>query len=277
VHNDVVVVIGAGGMGQAIARRVGSGRSVLLADSDEHGLDVATAALESEGHRATSRRVDVSSPESVRELVHAAIGLGHVVQVVHTAGVSPAQATSTDILRVDAVGVALVLEELGQVITEGGSGVVIASMAGHLAAPLTVEQEQQLRGTPAAELLQLPMIGPYREDHPGAAYAFAKRANQLRVQAASVAWGERGARVNSISPGVISTSMGRHELSSEAGDTMRQMIGVSAAKRLGTPDDIAGVAAFLLGPDATFITGTDILVDGGVVASLRSGPSGPST
>jgi NAD(P)-dependent dehydrogenase (short-subunit alcohol dehydrogenase family) len=142
---------------------------------------------------------------------------------------------------------------------------------------LTVEQEQILRSTPVVDLLELPVVCQYRDGDPGMAYAFAKRANQLRVQAASVTWGARGARVNSISPGVIATSMGRQELSSDAGATMRAMIGISAAQRLGTPEDIAAVAAFLLGSEATFVTGTDLLVDGGVVASLRCGHPGAPT
>jgi NAD(P)-dependent dehydrogenase (short-subunit alcohol dehydrogenase family) len=149
-------------------------------------------------------------------------------------------------------------------------------MAGHLAEPLSAEEENELRSVPAGDLLQLPVVQRYSEGNSGLAYAMAKRANQLRVQAASVAWGGRGARLNSISPGIISTSMGRLELSSDAGEIMQAMIDGSPTNRIGTSGDIASVAAFLLGPDASFITGTDVLVDGGVVASLRSGRRGPS-
>jgi NAD(P)-dependent dehydrogenase (short-subunit alcohol dehydrogenase family) len=267
----VLVVIGAGGMGQVIARRLGTGRSVLLADVSEDTLRAGADVLARAGHDVATRQVDVSSRASVAALAAAAREKGEVVQVVHTAGLSPAQAPAAAILAVDLVGVALVLDELGRVVAPGGAGVVIASMAGHMAPPLPPEQEAQLATTPAEELLALPFAGPDRVTDPGAAYALAKRANLLRVQAASGEWGKRGARINSISPGVISTSMGRLELASEVGPIMQAMISASATGRLGTPDDIAAAAAFLLGPEASFITGTDLLVDGGVVAAVGAG------
>jgi NAD(P)-dependent dehydrogenase (short-subunit alcohol dehydrogenase family) len=272
---DVLIVVGAGGMGMSIARRLGSGRTVLIADSNPEVLGSAIASLRAEGLDASERQVDVTSAESVRDFAAEAASMGRVIHLVHTAGVSPVQATATDVLRVDLLGTALVLEEVGQVMAEGGAGVAIASMAGHLAEPLTVAEENELRSAPVEDLLNLPVVKRYCESNSGLAYAMAKRANLLRVQAASVAWGARGTRLNSISPGVISTSMGRLELSSGAGEIMRAMIDGSASKRIGTPGDIASVAAFLLGPEASFITGTDVLVDGGVVASVRSGHSGP--
>ena len=268
---NVLVVIGAGGMGQVIARRLGPGKAVVLADLDEAVLRAAARALTDDGHDVTTRRVDVSSRRSVAELAGTAAAMGEVVQVVHTAGLSPAQAPAAAILAVDLLGVALVLEEFGKVVTSGGSGVVIASMAGHMTAPFTPEQEAQLATTPTDELLGLDFVSPEQVTDAGTAYALAKRANVLRVQAASAPWGERGARINSISPGIISTSMGKQELDSAVGQFMRAMITASATGRLGTPDDIAAAAVFLLGPDASFITGTDLLVDGGVVAAVRAG------
>ena len=271
-NRDVLVVIGVGGMGRAIARRQGAGKSVLLADFDEATLKAAADALAGDGHEVTTRRVDVASRESVRELAEAASTLGGVTQVAHTAGLSPAQAPAPAILAVDLLGVALVLEEFGRVIAADGAGVVISSMAGHQGlAPLTPEQEAALANTPADELLGLPFLAPDRIAHPGIAYGIAKRANHLQVQAASAPWGDRGARINSISPGIVSTPMGRHELRSESGEIMRAMIEASATGRLGTPDDIASAAAFLLGPESGFVTGTDLLVDGGVIAAQRSG------
>lgn len=268
---DVLVVIGTGGMGQVIARRLGPGRAVLLADVNEDALQSSADALRRDGHQVTSRRVDVSSRDSVAGLAEAARSLGPVAQVAHTAGLSPAQATARAILAVDLLGTALVLEELGRVVAPGGAGVVIASMAGHLTPPLSADQEGQLANSPADELLSLPFASPEEVTDPGSAYALAKRANVLRVQAASSSWGQRGARINSISPGVISTSMGHQELESEVGPFMRAMVSASATGRIGTPDDIAAAAAFLLGPDASFVTGTDLLVDGGVVAAVRAG------
>lgn len=269
MDNPVLVVIGTGGIGVAIARRVGSGKNVLLADASEIALNRTAETLEIEGHRVTRRLVDVSSPESVKDLAGTAAALGQVLQVAHTAGLSPMQASASEILNVDLFGVALVLEEFGTLVAAGGSGVVISSMAGHFASGFSPEQERDLFSTPAAELLMLPFLSEI--DDPGMAYVTAKRVNHLRVQAASADWGKRGARLNSISPGIISTSMGRQELSSENGRVMRAMIESSPSRRVGTPDDIASAASFLLGPGSGFITGTDLLVDGGVVASVRAG------
>lgn len=267
---DVLAVIGVGGMGQAIARRLGSGKTVLLADYNEDTLGTAAASLSADGYRVESRSVDVSSAESVSALAEYAASLGNVAQVAHTAGLSPAQASAEAILAVDLLGVALVLQEFGDVVAAGGAGVVIASMAGHLFPPVTAEQVGALAHNPADELLELDFISPYLTAHPGIAYAIAKQANHIRVKAASTQWGRRGARINSISPGIISTPMGQQELESPVGDGMRAMIAMSATGRIGTPDDIAAAAAFLLGPDATFITGTDLLVDGGVVAASKT-------
>ena len=258
-------------MGLAIARRLGSGSAVLLADFNAMALEAAADTLRGEGQNVTTQIVDVSSRASVVELGRAAAALGSVARVAHTAGLSPAQAPVEAILHVDLLGVALVLEVFADVIAPGGSGVVISSMAGHLAAPIPADQESLLALTPADDLLALPFATPDNFANSGHAYGFAKRANQLRVQAESVAWGDRGARINSISPGIISTPMGQTELDSPAGAAMRAMTAGSALKRLGTPDDIAATVDFLLGPTATFITGTDILVDGGVISAMRNG------
>lgn len=182
------------------------------------------------------------------------------------------QASTEAILKVDLAGVAYSLEEFGKVVAAGGAGVVIASMAGTMAAGrLPAEMEGALARTPCDQLLTLPFLQAGALPDPGGAYGIAKRANQLRVQAASLTWGARQARLNSISPGVISTPMGQQELAGESGTMMRMMIDGSPTRRLGTPADIANAVAFLLGPDSAFITGTDLLVDGGVVAAVRSG------
>jgi NAD(P)-dependent dehydrogenase (short-subunit alcohol dehydrogenase family) len=271
VARDVLTVLGVGGMGQAIARRLGAGKTVLLADNNEAALASVAEALSADGHHVDSRGVDVSSPESVRELAGHAASLGPVTQVAHTAGLSPAQACAQAILAVDLLGTAIVLQEFGEVIAPGGAGVVVASMAGHMFPPLTAEQERALAHTPANELLGLAFVSPQKITEPGIAYGIAKQANHIRVRAASAHWGRRGARINSISPGIISTPMGQQELASPVGDGMRAMIAASATGRLGTPEDIASATAFLLGPDASFITGTDLLVDGGVIAAVKAG------
>jgi NAD(P)-dependent dehydrogenase (short-subunit alcohol dehydrogenase family) len=272
MSNEVLVIIGAGGIGQAIARRQGSGKTILLADYNDRVLASATAALEAAGHTVTTHPVDVASRESVHTLAAAAAELGDVVQVVHTAGLSPVQASPDAIVAVDLVGVALVLEEFGNVIAPGGAGIVISSMAGHMGmAPLTPEQEHRLAHTPADELQALEVLAPERVRDSGYAYALSKRANHLRVQGAAVSWGERGARVNSIRPGIIFTPLAQDEMSGPGAAGYRAMIDASAAGRVGTADEVATAASYLLGDDAQFVTGSDLLIDGGVIAALRAG------
>jgi NAD(P)-dependent dehydrogenase (short-subunit alcohol dehydrogenase family) len=270
-NTAVQVVIGAGSIGQAIARRTGAGKHVLLADFNETNLQNAKTALEDAGHTVSTQRVDVSDRDSVAALARAAAGLGDVVQVVSTAGVSPVQAPAEAVLAVDLYGTAVVLEEFGTVIAPGGAGVHISSMAGHMPPPLDPETAHALAFTPVEELLALPVLAPDAVPNSGVAYAISKQANHLRVQAAAVPWGDRGARVNCISPGIILTPLARDEMSGPGAEGYQRMIEVSAAGRVGTADEVATAAAFLLGPDAGFITGTDLLIDGGVIAALRAG------
>lgn len=267
---DVLVVIGMGGMGQAVLRRLGAGKKVLLADFNEDLLESVMISAVGDGYDVVSAQVDVSSRESVQALAATARELGNVTGVVHTAGLSPVQAPVEAIWKVDLYGVAVVLEEFEKVIAPGGAGVVIASMAAYLGGgSIPADTLASLAAVPADDLLLIPFVAEI--DNAGQAYSVAKRANQVRVQAASLRWGARGARVNSISPGVISTPMGQQELAGGSGAQMRAMIEGSGTKRVGTPADIANAAAFLLGSDASFITGTDLLVDGGVVAAVDTG------
>ncbi len=272
--NEVLVVIGTGGMGRAIARRLGGGRTVVLTDIDQKALDAAAEELVREGHHVVTSNVDVTSHNAVAELARLATASGRVTNVVHTAGLSPEQGSVQQILAVDLVGVAFTLEEFGRVIERGGSGVVIASMAAHMYPSFEPDVEQQLATTPADELLDLDACSLERITSSQLAYPFAKRANLIRVAAAATIWGGRGARINSISPGVISTAMGRRELAGSSGQFMQEMVKASGTGRIGTPDDIAAAAEFLLGPSASFLTGIDLLVDGGVIAALRTGGLG---
>ncbi|MGB7146356.1 MAG: SDR family oxidoreductase [Mycobacterium sp.] len=268
-NNEVLVVIGVGGMGLSIARRVGAGRTIVLADVNVAGLNAAAGALTDDGHQVLTQEVDVTSRSSVAAVAETAQAAGRVTAIVHTAGLSPEQASAEAVLAVDLLGVALTIDEFGRVIEPGGAGVVIASMAGHMQPALGPAVERQLASTPADELLGLQACSRITDSR--MAYPFAKRANQIRVAAAAGAWGERGARINSISPGVISTAMGRLELGSESGVLMRAMVDNSGLRRLGTPEDIAAATEFLLGPAAAFVTGTDLLVDGGVIAAIQTG------
>ncbi|AMM19426.1 short-chain dehydrogenase [Frondihabitans sp. PAMC 28766] len=271
MSKHVVVIIGAGGMGEQIARRQGAGKHLFLADFNEEMLASKAAALQLDGFEVTTQKVDVSSRDSVKALAEAAAAAGPVVEVIDTAGLSPTQAPIGAILNVDLLGVAIVLEEFAAVIADGGAGVVIASMAGQTYPGLTPEQEFALATTGTDDLLDLPFVKEGIAD-PGAAYGLSKRANQLRVKYASIAWGQRGGRVNSVSPGIISTPMGQQELDGPSGVYMKAMIEGSGTKRIGTPADIANTVSFLLGSEASFITGIDVLVDGGVIASVTTNP-----
>ena len=272
---DVVVVIGPGQIGQAIARRVAIGKHVLLADLRRENANAAAEILGNAGYDVSVATVDASSREAVHALVETATGLGAVTGLIHAAGVSPSQATPATILKVDLYGTALVLEEFGNVIAPGGSGVVIASQSGHRLSPLTVEQNKALATTPVEELLSLPFLQSDQVTDSLHAYQISKRGNSLRVMAEAVRWGKRGARINTISPGIIMTPLAKDELTGPRGAGYRRMIEVSVAGRAGTPDEVATVGALLMGPDGGFITGSDFLMDGGVTAAFWYGELAP--
>jgi NAD(P)-dependent dehydrogenase (short-subunit alcohol dehydrogenase family) len=270
---EVVVVIGAGSIGQAIARRVSAGKHVVLADLRQSNADAAAEVLSNAGFEVSTATVDVSSRESIHALAETSTALGDITGVIHAAGVSPSQAPPEAILLVDlyVYGTAVLLEEFGNVIAQGGAGVVIASQSGHRLGALTAEQDAALATTPADELLALPMLQPDQVTDSLHAYQLAKRANSLRVMAEAVRWGKRGARINTISPGIIITPLAKDELTGPRGEGYRRMIESCPAGRAGTPDEVGNLGALLLGRDGAFITGSDFLIDGGVTASYFYG------
>jgi NAD(P)-dependent dehydrogenase (short-subunit alcohol dehydrogenase family) len=269
--HEVAVIIGAGSIGVAIGRVAGIGRRVLLADYNEETMNAVAGQLRGEGYDVTTHQVDISDHDAVAALADTAAAAGDVTRVVIAAGVSPVQATTERVLRVDLLGTAYVLEEFGRVIAQGGSGVVISSMAGHMGEGYPRDIEHALAYTPAAELLGLPFLAADKVGDSGAAYTLAKRGNALRVQAAATTWGARGARINSLSPGIISTPLAQDEMSGPFAEGYRNMIRTSAAGRMGTPVEVAAIAGYLLGPEGAFITGSDLLMDGGVIAAMRAG------
>ncbi len=272
---SIIIVIGAGSIGQAIARRVSAGKHILLADLRKENAEAAAKVLIEAGFEVSIAIVDVSSRESVHALVEKATTIGEVTGVIHAAGVSPTQASPATILKVDLYGTALVLEEFGNVIARGGAGVVIASQSGHRLGALTAEQNKLLALTPTDELLALPMLAPDKISDPLHAYQISKRGNSLRVMAEAIRWGKRGARVNTISPGIIITPLAKDELSGPRGAGYKRMIELCPAGRAGTPDEVGTVGAFLMGADGAFITGSDFLMDGGVTASYWFGELAP--
>ena len=245
---EVSVVIGPGLIGQAIARRVGVGKRVVLADVRGRNAVAAAETLGNAGYDVIVAAVDVSSRESVHALAEEASALGEVTGLIHAAGVSPSQAPPATVLKVDLYGTALVLEEFGNVIAQGGSGVVIASQPGHRLPALTVEQNRALATTPVHELLDLPFLQPDQVQDSLHAYQLAKRGNSLRVMAEAVRWGVRGARINTISPGIVITPLARDELAGPRGDGYRRMIESSPVGRAGTPDLINGFVTVYSSP-----------------------------
>lgn len=273
----VIVVIGAGSIGQAIARRVGAGKHLLLADISQEKSDAAAKVLSEAGFTVSTAIVDISSRESVQSLVNKVSSKAKMEGLIVAAGVSPTQASPKKILEVDLYGTALVLEEFRNVIGNRGSGIVIASMAGHRLPPLTTEQNKALATTPVEELLNLPFLQPETIENASLAYMYSKRANSLRVTAEAVKWANNGARLNTISPGIIITPLAYEELNGPLGDVYRKMISVSPAGRAGSPDEVANLAALLMSQDGSFITGSDFLMDGGVTSAYWYGDLAPKS
>jgi NAD(P)-dependent dehydrogenase (short-subunit alcohol dehydrogenase family) len=257
---EVVVVVGVGGMGMACARRLGSGRQLVIADHDATRLAESTEELRSNGLDVVGCAVDVSVRSSAVE------ALGRLRTLVHTAGLSPTMASPRRVLEVDMLGTDHVLSAFLPLADDGTVAICIASMAGYMGG-MSPELEHALATVATEDLLST--LGPVDDLDFGASYCMAKRVNQLRVEQAAGAWGARGARVVTISPGIISTPMSLQELEEGAGDAMRQQLALSALPRMGTADDIAAAVEWLASPGASFVTGCDLRVDGGVTAAIH--------
>ena len=273
-NNEVVVLIGAGAIGIAIARRISAGKHILVADISSQNNEAAAKILTEAGFVVSTSIIDICSRTSVNELAEKATTIGSVVNLIHAAGVSPSQASPEKILRVDLYGTALVLEIFGNIIAQVGSGIVISSQSGHRLPALTVEEDKVLATTPVEELLKTPLLDIEKVKDSLHAYQLSKRGNSLRIRAEAVRWGKRGARINAISPGIIITPLANDELNGPRGESYRKMISASAAGRAGTPDEVGALAAFLMSEAGAFITGSDILMDGGVTAAYFYGSSG---
>ena len=266
---DVAVLIGSGSIGQAIIRRVGAGKYVVLGDLKIEAAESAAKILSDAGFETSAVAVDISSRESILNLIKHAQQFGEIKNLVNAAGVSPSQAPVSAILKVDLYGTAVLLEEFGKIISEGGSGVIISSQSGHRLGALSEEQNFQLATSPTEELLNLPFIKEISDTLK--AYQFAKRGNCLRVMYEATAWGKRGATINAISPGIIITPLAADELKGPRGEGYRNMLKASPAGRAGTPDEVGDLAEFLMSSRGKFISGADFLIDGGTTASYFYG------
>ena len=266
---QVSVLVGAGSIGQAIIRRVSAGRHVVLADYSLENAERAAKTLEDAGFECSTIKCDLGSKEDILNLAAFASGKGEITSVVNAAGVSPSQAPVAEILRVDLYGTSVLLEEFGKVIAEGGSGVIISSQSGHRLSALPQEQNEALATTPVEGLLELPFIKAI--DDTLKAYQYSKRCNVLRVMYEATRWGRRGATINSISPGIIITPLANDELHGPRKEGYLKMIEGMPARRAGTPDEVGDLAEFLMSSRGRFISGADLLIDGGCTASYWYG------
>ena len=272
---EVLILVGAGQIGMAIVRRVGSGKKIIIGDKSlAHATSVAQT-LNNAGFDAEANECDLASRESIRMLIARAQQYGQVKAMVNAAGVSPSQAPIETILKVDLYGTAVLLEEIGNVIEPGGVGVTISSQSGKRMPQLTAEEDYQLACTPTEKLLSLDLLQPKNIESTLHAYQLAKRCNEKRVMAESVKWGKRGARINSISPGIIVTPLAIDEFNGPRGEFYKNMFAKCPAGRPGTADEVANVAELLMSEKGAFITGSDFLCDGGATASYYYGPLKP--
>lgn len=272
MKKDSVIWIGAGQIGLAIVRRIASGKKIIIGDKNIVNAQAAAEVLNNTGFDAIAMEADLSSRDSILSLISEAHKYGNIRYLVNSAGVSPSQASIETILKVDLYGTAVLLEEVGNVIAEGGTGVTISSQSGHRMPALTPEEDRLLATTPTEELLSLEMLRPENIWDTLHAYQMAKRCNVKRVMSEAVKWGERGARINSISPGIIVTPLAIDEFNGPRGDFYKNMFAKCPAGRPGTADEVAHVAELLLDDKAAFITGSDFLIDGGATASYFYGP-----
>ncbi len=265
----ISVLVGAGSIGQAIIRRVSAGKHIVLADYSMKNAQKAARTLEDAGFECSTIQCDLGSKEDIVRLVEIATSKSDVVNLVNAAGVSPSQAPVEEILRVDLYGTSVLLEEFGKVIAEGGSGIVISSQSGHRLPALPEEQNEALATTPVDKLLELPFLKDINDTLK--AYQYSKRCNVLRVMYEATRWGKRGATVNSISPGIIITPLANDELHGPRKDGYLKMIEGMPARRAGTPDEVGDLAEFLMSSRGRFISGADLLIDGGCTASYWYG------
>lgn len=273
---DVMILTGAGQIGMAIARRMGYGMKIVIGDKNKANAEAIAKTMNEAGFDAVPVEMDLSSRTSILNLIAGAQKHGEISMLVNAAGVSPSQAPIETILKVDLYGTAVLLEEVGKVIRPGGTGVTISSQSGHRMPALTPEEDELLATTPTEELLSLEMLQERNIRDTLHAYQMAKRCNVKRVMAEAVKWGERGARINSISPGIIVTPLALDEFNGPRGDFYKNMFAKCPAGRPGTADEVANVAELLMSNKGAFITGADFLMDGGATASFFYGPLKPS-
>ncbi len=272
---EVLLVTGAGQIGLAIVRRMGYGKKIVIATRRPEKAQETLTTLTNAGFDAVVIEMDMASRESIVNAVQKAQEFGPIKMLVNAAGVSPSQASIEQILKVDLLGTAILLEEVRKVIAPGGVGVTISSQSGWRMKQLTPEEDRALAMTPTEQLLDLDILQPENIVNTLHAYQLAKRCNEKRVMYEAVEWGKRGARINDIAPGIIVTPLAVDEFNGIRGDFYKNMFAKCPAGRPGTTDEVADVAELLMSERAQFITGSTFLIDGGATASYYYGPLQP--
>lgn len=277
MKKDVILLAGAGQIGMAIARRIGYGKKIIIGDKKKENAETIAKIMNEAGFDVEPVICDISSRKSILEFIKKGQDYGEIAYLINAAGVSPSQAPIEAILKVDLYGTAVLLEEVGKVIKEGGCGITISSQSGHRMKQLTPSEDEQLATTPTEELLNLDILQSENIENTLHAYQLAKRCNEKRVMYEAVKWGERKARINSISPGIIVTPLAIDEFNGPHGDFYKNMFAKCPAGRPGTADEVANVAELLMSDKAEFITGSDFLIDGGATSSYFYGPLKPNS
>ena len=274
MNKEVMIVTGAGQISMAIARRLGYGKKIIIGDKNIDNANRITKIMNDAGFDVIPVEMDLSSRKSILKMIKVAQNYGEISMLVNGAGVSPSQASIETILKVDLYGTAVLLEEIGKVIKDGGVGVTISSQSGHRMPALGVEIDEMLAITETNKLLDLEVLQPHNIQDTLHAYQLAKRCNEKRVMAEAIKWGQKGARINAISPGIIVTPLAIDEFNGPRGDFYKNMFAKCPAGRPGTAE-VANVAELLMGPQGAFITGADFLIDGGATAAYFYGPLKP--
>ena len=275
MNKEVMIVTGAGQISMAIARRLGYGKKIIIGDKNIDNANRITKIMNDAGFDVIPVKMDLSSRKSILKMIKVAQNYGEISMLVNGAGVSPSQASIETILKGDLYGTAVLLEEIGKVIKDGGVGVTISSQSGHRMPALGVEIDEMLAITETNKLLDLEVLQPHNIQDTLHAYQLAKRCNEKRVMAEAIKWGQKGARINAISPGIIVTPLAIDEFNGPRGDFYKNMFAKCPAGRPGTADEVANVAELLMGPQGAFITGADFLIDGGATAAYFYGPLKP--
>ena len=272
---DVMILVGAGQIGMAIARRVGYGKKIVIGDKKIENANDIAKIMNDAGYDVYAMEMDLSSRESILNIIAKAKEYGDITMLVNAASVSPSQATIETILKVDLYGTAVLLEEVGKVIAKGRVGVTISSQSGRRMPQLTQEEDFLLATTPTEDLLNLEILNEKNIKDTLHAYQMAKRCNEKRVMAEAVKWGERGARINDIAPGIIVTPLAIDEFNGLQGDFYKNMFAKCPASRPGTADEVANIAELLMSDKGAFITRSTFLIDGGATSSYYYGPLKP--